>query len=49
MMILMLLYWKWGRILISISYLTVVHDDIDASILEAGKDSNLYFIVNCGP
>ena len=36
----MQLFWEEWRILISISLLTVVHDDIDASILEGVKDSN---------
>ena len=36
----MLLFMKERRILMSISKLTVVHDDIDASIYEGVKDSN---------
>ena len=39
-MISMLLFRKKWMILIKISYFTVVHDDIDASILEGVKDSN---------
>ena len=29
----------WAKILINISYLTVIYDDIDASILKGVKDS----------
>ena len=36
----MLLFMKEWGILISISKLTVVHDDIGASIYEGVKDSN---------
>ena len=40
MMILMLLFRKEWRILIRISKLTAVHDDIDASIYEGVEDFN---------
>ena len=43
MMILMLLFRKKCRIPVSISLLTVIHDNIDASILESVKIFFEYF------
>ena len=40
MMILMLLFSKKGKILMSISLLTAAYDDTEASIMEGVKDSN---------
>ena len=46
MMIMMFLFRKMKMIINIISYLIVIHDDIDASTLEGVKDSKLHFIVN---
>ena len=48
-MILMLLFRKELSILINISFLTAVHNDVDTPILEGVKNSNYYLISNSNP
>ena len=45
MMILMFLFWKKWRILNSISEVTAVHDDSDASIFEVWQKNSMLLLI----